>query len=156
MVMISGDDGTFVLSPSDLTSSAMCQFGWMRGVDIKLDRGPPRPMTPADVLVVAPYNAQGALLRRELDRAGFAETRVGTVDKFQGQEAPVVIVSMTASSAEDVPRGMEFLLNRNRLNVAISRGQWAAYVFRSEALTDFLPASPSGLEDAGAFLRATG
>ncbi|MBC7632464.1 ATP-binding protein, partial [Aeromicrobium sp.] len=105
----------------------------------------PRPLVPADVLVVAPYNAQGALLRRELAAAGFDDTRVGTVDKFQGQEAPVVIVSMTASSAEDVPRGMEFLLNRNRLNVAISRGQWTAYVVRSTSLTDFLPATPSGL-----------
>ncbi|NRQ50410.1 TM0106 family RecB-like putative nuclease [Aeromicrobium stalagmiti] len=111
-----------------------------------------RNMTPADVLVVAPYNAQGALLRRELDAAGFSETRVGTVDKFQGQEAPVVIVSMTASSAEDVPRGMEFLLNRNRLNVAISRGQWAAYVVRSASLTDYLPVTPLGLEEIGGLI----
>lgn len=113
----------------------------------------PRPMTPADVLVVAPYNAQGALLRQELEAAGFGATRVGTVDKFQGQEAAVVIVSMTASSADDVPRGMEFLLNRNRLNVAISRGQWAAYVVHSPALTDFLPSTPDGLAELGAFLR---
>lgn len=113
----------------------------------------PRPITPGDVLVVAPYNAQGALLRRELAAAGFDDTRVGTVDKFQGQEAPVVIVSMTASSAGDVPRGMEFLLNRNRLNVAISRGQWAAYVVRSTALEDFLPSTPAGLEELGAFIR---
>ncbi|MBC7761746.1 MAG: hypothetical protein H7201_08105, partial [Candidatus Saccharibacteria bacterium] len=112
--------------------------------------GAARPMTPKDILVVAPYNAQGALLRRELAAAGFTETRVGTVDKFQGQEASVVIVSMTASSAEDVPRGMEFLLNRNRVNVAISRGQWTAYVVRSTSLTDFLPATPSGLEELGA------
>ncbi|MBD8606025.1 TM0106 family RecB-like putative nuclease [Aeromicrobium sp. CFBP 8757] len=110
-------------------------------------------MTPGDVLVVAPYNAQGALLRRELAAAGFGDTRVGTVDKFQGQEAPVVIVSMTASGADDVPRGMEFLLNRNRLNVAVSRGQWAAYIVRSSQLTDFLPTSPIGLEELGSFIQ---
>lgn len=115
-----------------------------------------RPLNPSDVLVVAPYNAQCALLRRELDAAGFAATRVGTVDKFQGQEAPVVIVSMTASSADDVPRGMDFLFNRNRLNVAVSRGQWAAYIVRSRSLTDFLPSTPAGLEQLGAFIRLAG
>ena len=82
----------------------------------------PRPVEPSDVFLVAPYNAQVALLRRALDDAGFTATRVGTLDKFQGQEAPVVIVSMTVSSAGEVPRGMEFLRSRNRLNVAISRG----------------------------------
>src|SRR5665811_2078870 len=113
----------------------------------------PRPLVASDVLVVAPYNAQVALLRRTLDQEGLGDTRVGTVDKFQGQEAPVVIVSMTASGAQDVPRGMEFLLNRNRLNVAISRGQWAAYVVRSTALTDYLPSKPDGLAELGAFIR---
>lgn len=112
----------------------------------------PRPMSPSDVLVVAPYNAQVTLLRRSLDEAGFSDVRVGTVDKFQGQEAPVVIVSMTASGVDDVPRGMEFLLNRNRLNVAISRGQWAAYVVRSSTLTDFLPNTPEGLAELGGFI----
>lgn len=112
-----------------------------------------RRTTAADVIVVAPYNAQVALLRRALDAVGCYETRVGTVDKFQGQEAPVVIVSMTASSADEVPRGMNFLLNRNRLNVAISRGQWAAFVVHSPALADTLPAKPEGLAELGAFLR---
>jgi superfamily I DNA and/or RNA helicase len=78
--------------------------------------------------------------------------RVGTVDKFQGQEAPVVVVSMAASSADDVPRGMEFLLDRNRINVAVSRGQWCAVVVRSTALTDYLPTTPDGLEELGAFI----
>ena len=70
-----------------------------------------------DVLVVAPYNAQVHLLAEHLPEGA----RIGTVDKFQGQEAPVVIVCMTASSAEDIPRGMEFLYSRNRLNVAVSQ-----------------------------------
>ena len=102
--------------------------------------------------MVAPYNAQVALVRKTLGEAGFGEIKVGTVDRFQGQEAPVVIVSMTTSSHGDVPRGMEFLLSRNRINVAISRGQWCAYVVRSETLTDYLPNSPASLAELGAFI----
>lgn len=111
-----------------------------------------RPLEPTDILVVAPYNAQVALLIDTLGAAGFGEMKVGTVDRFQGQQAPVVIVSMTASSRDDVPRGMEFLLSRNRINVAISRGQWCAYVVRSDALTDYLPNTPAGLAELGAFI----
>jgi superfamily I DNA and/or RNA helicase len=95
------------------------------------------------------------LLREHLAAAGLGDVRVGTVDKFQGAEAPVAIVSMTASSVEDIPRGIPFLLNRNRLNVAISRAQYAAVVVRAETLTDYLPAAPSGLVDLGAFLALT-
>jgi uncharacterized protein len=113
-------------------------------------------MTPRDVLVVAPYNAQVALIRRTLADAGLADIRVGTVDKFQGQEAPVVVVSMTASSSEDVPRGMEFLLLRNRVNVAVSRAQWQAVVVRSRTLTHHLPTTPAALLDLGGFIRLTG
>jgi uncharacterized protein len=112
-----------------------------------------RPLTPADVLVVAAYNAQVWAIRHALDAAGYRDTRVGTVDKFQGKEAPVVLVSMAASSPEDVPRGMEFLLDRNRLNVAISRGQWCARIIHSPALADYLPSRPDQLENLGAFLR---
>jgi len=114
-----------------------------------------RPLTPADVLVLAPYNAQVLLLRRHLAEAGLGEVRVGTVDKFQGAEAPVAIISMTASSVADIPRGIPFLLNRNRLNVAISRAQYAAVIVRAEALTDYLPAAPTGLVELGAFLALT-
>jgi predicted RecB family nuclease len=71
-----------------------------------------------DILIVAPYNAQVSALREKLP-----DMRIGTVDKFQGQEAPVVIYSMTSSSAEDSPRGMSFLYNPNRLNVATSRAK---------------------------------
>jgi predicted RecB family nuclease len=114
-----------------------------------------RPLTAADVLVLAPYNAQVVLLRRHLAAAGLGDVRVGTVDKFQGAEAPVAVVSMTASSVEDIPRGIPFLLNRNRLNVAISRAQYAAVIVRAETLTDYLPAAPSGLVELGAFLSLT-
>jgi hypothetical protein len=67
-------------------------------------------------------------IRDPLARAGLGDVHVGTVDKFQGQEAPVVFFSMATSSGEDVPRNLEFLFSRNRLNVAISRAQCLAYV----------------------------
>ncbi|MGD1279856.1 TM0106 family RecB-like putative nuclease [Mycobacterium seoulense] len=114
-----------------------------------------RPLTASDVLVLAPYNAQVALLRQRLTAAGLGGIRGGTVDKFQGGQAPVVFMSMTASSADVVPRGISFLLNRNRLNVAISRAQYAAVIVRSAALTEYLPTAPAGLIDLGAFLALT-
>jgi predicted RecB family nuclease len=114
-----------------------------------------RPLTTADVLALAPYNAQVVLLRQRLAAGGLGDVRVGTVDKFQGAQAPVVFISMTASSVEDIPRGIPFLLNRNRLNVAISRAQYAAVIVRAEALTDYLPAAPAGLVELGAFLALT-
>ena len=85
-----------------------------------------------DILVVAAYNHQVSCLRDALP----AEVRVGTVDKFQGQEAPVVFYSMAASSAEDAPRGVEFLFSRNRLNVAVSRAQALAILVASPTLLD--------------------
>jgi uncharacterized protein len=88
-----------------------------------------RPLTGADILVVAPYNLQVRRLERRL-----SPVRVGTVDKFQGQEAAVVIFSMCASSGDASPRGIEFLFSRNRLNVAISRAQTLAIVVGSPEL----------------------
>jgi uncharacterized protein len=87
-------------------------------------------LTLDDILVVAPFNAQVRYLRERLP----AGARVGTVDKFQGQQAPVVFFSMTSSSGEDVPRGMDFLFSRNRLNVAVSRAQALAVVVCSPRL----------------------
>ncbi|MCU1371640.1 MAG: putative nuclease (RecB family) [Ilumatobacteraceae bacterium] len=110
-----------------------------------------RPLDPCDILVVAPYNAQVNLIRTVLDDAGFDEVRVGTVDKFQGQEAPVVIVSMASSSASS-GRGASFVLSRNRLNVALSRAQHTAYLVHSPQLTDLIPATPHALAQLGAFL----
>jgi predicted RecB family nuclease len=111
-----------------------------------------RPLAETDILVVAPYNAQVLCLRSHLSNAGLCDVRVGTVDKFQGQQAVIVFVSMVASAVEDVPRGMSFLLNRNRLNVAISRAKYAAMIVRSPRLTDYLPVNPAGLIELGAFL----
>lgn len=120
-----------------------------------IDEHGTRALTATDVLVLAPYNAQVALVRRRLTSAGLGGVRVGTVDKFQGAQAPVVFISMTASSIDMVPRGISFLLNRNRLNVAISRAQYAAVIIRSPSLTEYLPATPAGLIDLGAFLALT-
>ena len=94
--------------------------------------GTTRPMRESDIIVVAPYNAQVNALRDALP----AGIKVGTVDKFQGQEAAVCLVSMTASSAEETSRGMEFLLSLNRINVAVSRAKALALVFGAERLLD--------------------
>lgn len=113
------------------------------------------PLGQDHILVVTPYNAQVTTVRRALDAAGLTDVQAGTVDKFQGRQAPVVFVSMTASAAADVPRGIGFLLNRNRLNVAISRAKYVAYIVRSPQLTDYLPGQPDSLTALGAFLALT-
>ncbi|SER86932.1 uncharacterized protein SAMN05216188_116194 [Lentzea xinjiangensis] len=100
------------------------------------DNGETRELTDSDVLVVAPYNLQVRVIRRRLADAGFDGTRVGTVDRFQGQEAPAVVMSMTSSSTVDLPRGLDFLLSRNRLNVALSRAQVLAVMICSPRLLD--------------------
>ena len=89
----------------------------------------------SEVLIVAPYNAQVDLIRTLLDQAGLIDVAVGTVDRFQGREAMVVIVSLAASSALDAPRGLDFLLDRNRLNVALSRAKANCYLVYSPLLT---------------------
>ncbi len=94
--------------------------------------GKTRSMREDDIIVVAPYNAQVNALREALT----CGVRVGTVDKFQGQEAPVCIVSMTASSAEETSRGMEFLFSLNRINVAVSRAKGLALVFCAPRLRE--------------------
>ncbi len=93
-------------------------------------KGVEKPLNLEDILVVAPYNAHVRALAGALPSGA----RVGTVDKFQGQQAPVVIYSMATSTPEDAPRGMEFLYNLNRLNVATSRAQCVAIVVASPAL----------------------
>jgi len=94
--------------------------------------GVTEPIGVQDILVVSPYNMQVNLLKSVLP----ASARVGTVDKFQGQEAAVVLVSMTTSTAEDISRGLEFLYSRNRLNVAISRARCLAVVVASPRLLE--------------------
>jgi len=114
---------------------------------------PIRPLGQTDIIVVAAYNAQVRLIRRHLDDSGFPNIEVGTVDKFQGKEAPVVIVSMATSSAEDLPRGLEFLLSPNRLNVAVSRAEWASFVIHSPGLLTAQPSSVEGVRRLGLYLN---
>jgi len=129
----------------DLVQEALCR----KWTDVDTA---PRPLEQGDILVVAPFNRQVTALRRHLHDAGFGDVQVGTVDKFQGREAAVVIVSMTTSSGEDLPRGVEFLLSRNRLNVAISRAMHTAYLVHSPLLRRITPTSTPGLRALGAFL----
>lgn len=93
------------------------------------------PLTGADFMVVAPYNDQVRLLRETIDAdPTLTGVRVGTVDKFQGQQAPVVFFTMTTSTAADMPRDSRFLFSRNRLNVALSRARCLAYVVCTDEL----------------------
>jgi uncharacterized protein len=94
------------------------------------DDGRHQPITEQNILVVSPYNMQVNLLKQRLG----LEARVGTVDKFQGQEAEVVIISMATSSGEDIPRNIDFLFSKNRLNVAISRAKCLAIIIANPDL----------------------
>ena len=100
-----------------------------------------KPLEESDILIVAAYNNQVRALKQTLKKNDLKDIRVGTVDKFQGQEAPISIVSMATSSGEDLPRGIEFLLEANRLNVAISRAQWASFIVHSPELLNINPTS---------------
>jgi superfamily I DNA and/or RNA helicase len=111
--------------------------------------GETRLLTLEDILVVAPYNAQVSALREKLSPG----TTVGTVDKFQGQEAPIVFYSMTTSTPEEAPRGMEFLYSLNRLNVAVSRARCVAVIVASPALFQVECKTPRHIELANAFCR---
>lgn len=109
--------------------------------------GIPRRIAARDIVVVTPYNAQLRLILARLARASIdvepqTGVRVGTVDKFQGQEAPVVLYSMATSSGEDVPRNVEFLFDRNRFNVAISRARAVSILLCSPRLLDIRCRTP--------------
>jgi predicted RecB family nuclease len=109
-----------------------------------------RLLEPTDVLIVAPYNAQVREIREHLGGIG---VRIGTVDKFQGQQAPVVIYSLTTSRPEDAPRGMEFLYSPNRLNVATSRAQCVSILVTNPALLEPDCRSPRQIQLVNAFCR---
>jgi uncharacterized protein len=89
-----------------------------------------RPLTRSDIKIITPFNAQVGLLKLSLP-----DMEIGTVDKFQGQEAPVIIYSMACSHPDDVPRGMDFLYSLNRFNVAVSRAQGACILVCNPAIT---------------------
>jgi uncharacterized protein len=114
------------------------------------EKGEAAQMKGEDILVVSPYNAQVVRLAERLEGTG---AQVGTVDKFQGREAPVVIYSMATSRPEDAPRGMEFLYSLNRLNVATSRARCAAIVVASPRLYEPDCRTPRQMELANALCR---
>jgi uncharacterized protein len=108
-----------------------------------------RPVDWSDIVIVAAYNAHVGAIKSHLPK----EARVGTVDKFQGQEAPISIYSMASSSMEDAPRGMKFLYSRNRLNVATSRARCVAVIVASPALLRVKASSPEEMRLANALAR---
>ena len=120
-------------------------YGHSRWVD---HEGNERPIKRSDVLIIAPYNAQVFKIQERLPGAS-----VGTVDKFQGQEAPVVIYSMATSTPEEAPHGMEFLYSLNRLNVATSRARCICIPVGSPELFSPECHSPRQTQLANAFCR---
>jgi AAA domain len=110
--------------------------------------GVERPIALQDILIIAPYNAQVFELQDRIPGA-----RIGTVDKFQGQEAPIVIYSMTTSSYADAPRGMEFLYSLNRLNVATSRAKCICILVASPSVFEAQCRTPRQMQLANAFCR---
>lgn len=114
-----------------------------------IDRdGAERKVTLDDILIIAPYNAQVFEIKKKLPDA-----RVGTVDKFQGQEAPIAIFSMATSSHGDAPRGMEFLYSPNRANVAISRAKCLAVLVASPQVFEADCKTPRQMQLANSFCR---
>jgi predicted RecB family nuclease len=107
-----------------------------------------QPITLSDILIIAPYNAQVFELQERLPGA-----RIGTVDKFQGQEAPIVVYSLTTSSYADAPRGMEFLYSLNRLNVATSRARCLCILVASPTVFEAQCRTPRQMQLANAFCR---
>ncbi|PZQ23538.1 MAG: hypothetical protein DI569_03530 [Sphingopyxis macrogoltabida] len=123
--------GRSQVSPEEI-DAINAQIEAVTGATFRARDGSERVIGHTDILVVAPYNAQVNALRAALPAA----VRVGTVDRFQGQEAPVCLVSMTTSSGEELPRDIDFLFSLNRINVAVSRAQTSAVVFASPLLLE--------------------
>jgi predicted RecB family nuclease len=137
-------------SPEEVEKVVDCVNELLRNGTTWTDQdGMTRPLTLEDILVVAPYNAQVAALVENLPKG----TRVGTVDKFQGQEAAIVFYSMATSTPDDAPRGMEFLYSLNRLNVAVSRARCVAIIVASPSLLQVQCRTPRQIELANAFCR---
>jgi len=111
--------------------------------------GQQNPITDDDILVIAPYNMQVNLLKEKLG----STLKIGTIDKFQGQEAPVVIISMAISDIAESPRGLDFVLDINRLNVAVSRAQALAIIVANEGLEQCKVNSLAQMAKVGLFCR---
>jgi uncharacterized protein len=112
------------------------------------------PIDTESILVVTPFNAQIREIEEALEERGIIGVLVGTVDKFQGREAPVTIYSLATSSAEEAPRGMEFLYQLNRLNVATSRARCMSIIVSTPELARVLCKTPRQIRLANALCRA--
>jgi superfamily I DNA and/or RNA helicase len=110
--------------------------------------GTEKPVTLDDIVIITPYNAQVFEIQERLPGA-----RVGTVDKFQGQQAPIAIYSTATSSHADAPRGMEFLYSLNRLNVATSRAKCLSIIVGAPAIFEAACRTPRQIQLANAFCR---
>lgn len=119
-------------SPEEATAIAGACADLLAGATVTDDEGHTRALVEPDILIVAPYNLAVHCIREHVP----AGVRVGTVDRFQGQQAPVVFYAMTCSAGEDVPRGVDFLFDAHRFNVAVSRAQCLAVLVHSPRLLD--------------------
>ena len=135
-------------SPEEVEAVGRLVESLMEGVRWVDSKGVESALSSHKVLVVCPYNAQVADVTTRLPGH-----RVGTVDKFQGQEAPVVVYSLTTSSPEEAPRGMEFLYSLNRLNVATSRARTTCLMVASPRLFEVDCRTPRQMQLANAFCR---
>jgi uncharacterized protein len=146
-------EGNVQSSIEEAEAIAIAVGDLLRSGTVTDERGASEPLTERHVLVVTPYNAQVRRIRSALAADGFEHVRVGTVDKFQGQEAPVVFFSMASSRGDEVPRGIDFLFDRHRLNVAISRAQALAVLVCAPALLETQANSVPQLSTIGALCR---
>jgi len=129
-------------------AESFCSYSWRNR------RGQVQGVGRDGILIVTPYNAQIRAIQRALAERGLTGLRVGTVDKFQGREAPVVIYSMATSSADEAPRGLEFLYDRHRLNVATSRARAMAVIVASPDLIRVSCRTPHQMTLVNALCRA--
>ena len=145
--------------PGDETSSRVeaeavaDEIGRLLGSEWTDARGHTRPLVLDDFLVVAPYNAHVAQIEHALDARFGSPGRVGTVDKFQGQEGAAAVYSMATSSPDEVPRGIEFLYNLNRFNVAVSRARGLSILVCSPELLRVRCRTPEQMRLANALCR---
>ncbi|MFT5815308.1 MAG: superfamily I DNA and/or RNA helicase, partial [Psychroserpens sp.] len=112
-------------------------------------KGEVSPISDANILIIAPYNMQVNLLKEKLK----GNLRIGTIDKFQGQEAPIVIISMAVSDVAESSRGLDFVFDINRLNVAVSRAQALAIIVSNETIDRCKVNSLGQMERVGFFLK---
>jgi uncharacterized protein len=137
-------------SPEEVTAIRELVADLLAGAGWQDKHGQQRPLTVQDILIVAPYNAQVAALIEGLPDLA---SRIGTVDRFQGQEAAIVIYSMTSSSPDDAPRGMEFLYDSHRFNVATSRARALCILVGNPALFEPECRTPRQMKRANGFCR---